>query len=97
VDGWFAFDLKVLPDKPMQLLCTYWGSDIGRRTFDVSVDGTQITTQTLNNDKPGEFFDVTYPLPAELTQGKEKVTVRFTAHPDNFAGGVFGLRMLRGE
>lgn len=97
VDGWFAYDLKVLPDTPMRLLCTYWGSDIGRRTFDVSVDGTPIATQTLNNDKPGEFFDVTYPLPAELTQGKEKVTVRFTAHPDNFAGGVFGLRMLRGE
>ncbi|MFB3789597.1 MAG: beta-L-arabinofuranosidase domain-containing protein [bacterium] len=95
--GWFSYELKVLPDTPMQLLCTYWGSDSGNRTFDVLVEGTQIATQTLNNDKPGEFFDVTYPLPAELTQGKEKVTVRFTAHPEHFAGGVFGLRMLRPE
>jgi hypothetical protein len=30
-----------------------------------------------------------------LTRGKQKVTVRFQAHPGNIAGGVFGVRMLR--
>jgi hypothetical protein len=96
-NGWFSFDLKVLPDKPVSLICTYWGGEVGARTFDVLVDGVKIATQSLQNNKPGEFFDVTYPLPAQLTQQKSKITVRFQAHPGNIAGGVFGLRAIRGS
>ncbi len=95
--GWFSYDLRVLPDQPMELLCTYWGSDSGNRTFDVLVDGTKIATQTLNLNAPDRFFDAVYPIPAELTRDKNRVTVRFQAHPGHLAGGVFGIRMLRGE
>jgi hypothetical protein len=35
--GWFSYDLKVLPDKPMVLLAKYWGAI--RRTFDILIDG----------------------------------------------------------
>ena len=45
--------------------------------------------------KPEEFYDKVYPLPAELLQGKTKVTVKLQAHPGNFAGGVFGVRVAR--
>jgi uncharacterized protein len=93
--GWFSYQLKVLPDQPMTLQCTYWGSDAGNRQFDVLVDGTQIATQQLERNKPDEFFDVQYALPADLTRGKTSVTVRFQGHPGNFAGGVFGLRMIQ--
>ena len=95
--GWFAYDLKVLPDRPVELLVNYWGSDVGSREFDVLVDGTRIATQKLNNNKPGKFYDEVYAVPPELTKGKEKATVRFQAHPGNTAGGVFDLRMLRKE
>jgi hypothetical protein len=44
----------------------------------------------LDHNRPGEFFDVEYPLPAKLIHGKAIVTVKFQAHPANFAGGVFG-------
>ena len=44
-----------------------------------------------------KFFDARYLLPAELTRGKERVTVRFQPHPGNIAGGVFGLRTTRVE
>lgn len=94
-NGWFSYDLKVQPDQPLVLLCTYWGSDSGPRTFDVLVDGQKLATQTLANNKPGEFFDVEHPLPAELLKGKEKVTVRFQAHANNTAGGVFGCAILK--
>ena len=50
--GWFGYDLKVFPDEAMTLLCTFWGSDVGR-TFDVVVDGRKMATVTLNNNKPG--------------------------------------------
>jgi hypothetical protein len=92
--GWFSYDVKVLPDKPMALMCTYWGSDVGR-TFDILIDGTKIATQVVNVPRPGDFFDVEYKIPAELTRGKNKVTVKFQSYPDGIAGGLFGLVMLK--
>ncbi len=94
-DGWFEFDMKVLGDEPMDLQCTYWGSDRSRRTFDILVDGVKITTQTLNANKPDEFYDEIYPVPEKLTKDKTNVRVRFQAHPDNTAGGLYGVRMLK--
>jgi DUF1680 family protein len=95
--GWLSFDLKVLPDRPVALVTSYWGSETGRRKFDILVDGTKIGTQSLQNDKPGEFFDVTYAIPEELTRGKNMITIRFAAQPGNVAGGFFGLRVIRNE
>jgi hypothetical protein len=94
---WFSYQVKVLPNQPQQLVCTFWGSDEGAREFDVLVDGKIVGTEKLNNNRPGEFYDVTLPLPAELTSGKSKVTVKFAAHAGNLAGGVFGVRILRGS
>ena len=93
--GWFSFDLKTLPDAPQDLVCTYWGSEEGDRTFDILVDGTKVATQTLHEDKPGQYFDVLTRIPAELVAGKSKVTVRFQAHPGAMAGGLFDCRVVR--
>ncbi|GAG16893.1 unnamed protein product, partial [marine sediment metagenome] len=93
--GWFSYTMKVLPDTPMTLLCTYWGSDAGGRTFDVLVAGSKIATQKLDRNRPGKFFDVEYEIPRELTRGQKTVTVRFEAHPGKMAGGVFDCVMLR--
>ena len=95
-DGWFSFDLKVLPDRVTTLSVTYWGKEVGDRTFDVLVDGQKIATTSLDSSHPEAFYDVTLAIPAELTGGKDKVTVRFQAHPGNTAGGVFGVRTLKG-
>jgi hypothetical protein len=93
--GWFSYDLKVIPGEAQQLAATFWGGDTGAREFDVLVDDKIIATQQLNNNKPGEFFDAVYPLPPELTTGKQTVRVKFAAHPGNLAGGLFDLRVLR--
>ena len=93
--GWFSLDLKVPADQPVSLVCSYWGSETGPRTFDILVDGNKIATQSLQNDKPGKFFDVTYTIPEEFTRGKSKIAVRFKPHAGNTAGGLYGLRMIR--
>lgn len=93
--GWFSFDMKTATDTPVELMVTYWGEDSGNRTFDILVNGQRIATQTLNRDKPGLFFEKTYPIPIELTRGKQKVSVRFQAHPGQIAGGIFGAKMLK--
>jgi hypothetical protein len=90
----FSYRMKVASVGPTVLLCTYWGSDVGR-SFDVLVDETKVATQKLQNNKPGEFFDVEYPVPAELTKGKEQVTVKFVAPAGGTVGGVFGVATLK--
>ncbi len=89
--------MKVDPATNNVLLCTWWGGETGKRTFDILVDGTKIATQKLHQDKPGEFWDAAYPIAAELTKDKSKVTVRLQAQPDNYAGGLFGCRIVRAE
>ena len=94
-DGWFSYELKVTPGKPMTLACIYWGGDGGNRVFDILVDGEKIATQKLINKKRYEFIDEEYPVPAKLTAGKQRVTVRFQAHPGAIAGGVYGVRVMK--
>jgi hypothetical protein len=93
--GWFSWDMKVLPDHPVSVMVTYWGGDADNRTFDILINGHKIATQKLNASKPGRFMDVTYDIPADLTKGKQNVTVKFQAHPGAVAGGVFGCRVLK--
>ena len=96
-NDWFSYEVKVLPGEPQQLVATFWGGEAGTREFDILVDGKVVGTEKLDNNQPGEFFDVAFPLAPELTRGKSSVTVKFAAHPGNFAGGVFGLRVVRGK
>jgi hypothetical protein len=93
--GWFSCDLAVPSEGDAELNVVYWGSEQGAREFDVQVDGKTIATTSLHMDKPEKFWEKTYPLPAELIAGKKKVTVKFQAKPGNFAGGVFGIRVVR--
>lgn len=95
-DGWFSYDVKVLPDSPQQLVCTWWGSDSGQRQFQILVDDTPFQTVTLQGEKPDQFFDTIYDLPLALTRNKKRITIRFEGLPGNIAGGVFGIRVLRG-
>jgi DUF1680 family protein len=95
--GWFSWQLKVLPDQPQELWVTYWGSDGGNRVFDVLVDDQKIATQRLENNRPDRFYDEVYRLPADLLQGKQAITVKFQAHPGAWAGGVFGVRVMKAE
>ncbi|HCF94794.1 MAG TPA: hypothetical protein DEW46_07020, partial [Verrucomicrobia bacterium] len=95
--GWFAFTMKVHPQKAHELLCTYWGDDAQNRQFDILIDGVRIATQTLEHEAPGRFFEVAYPIPESLTRGQQEVVVRLQAHPGKWAGGLFGCRMLVAE
>jgi len=92
--GWFSYRMKVPADGPAELLCAYWGSDVGPREFDILVDGRKIATQKLARNRPEQFFDVVYPVPEELTKGKQTVVVGFQGRPGNTAGGVFDCRVL---
>ena len=93
--GWFSYQLAVNPEGPQAVHVTYWGEETGTRRFDILVDGQKIGNQVLLRNEPGRFFDVEYPIPENLTRGKDKVTVRFQAESGAVAGGIFGLRILK--
>jgi DUF1680 family protein len=94
--GWFSYTLATAKTPgPLALVCKYWGSETGARTFDVQVDGTTIATENVSGKNTGAFFNVTYPIPAPLTEGKDTVTVKFQAHPGNTAGGLFHIALVK--
>jgi DUF1680 family protein len=95
--GWFSWNMKVLPDQPQALILTYWGGDSGDRIFDILVNGQLLASQTLANNTPGKFFDVTYPLPKDWLKDRKSITIRVQGHPGATAGGIFGARLLQSK
>ena len=50
--GFFRYVLKVLPHQPQELSVTYWGSERGRRSFDILIDGKKLATERLRTTGP---------------------------------------------
>jgi DUF1680 family protein len=92
---WFSFDLPVDSNRPATLVVTYSSDEWRKRTFAIQVDGRQIAEQTIAKDGEPRFFDVQYPLPADLIRDKKRVTIRFEATQGNEIAAVFGIRMIR--
>ncbi len=93
--GWFSFQMKVVPDTKNTLMLTYWGSERGRKMFDIFVDDVKIGTQELNSNDPGKFFDVHYVLVPELIKNKATITVKLVALPGKRVGALYGARVVR--
>jgi uncharacterized protein len=91
--GFFSFRLKS-SDGPLVLQASYWGEE-RNRDFYILVDGVRIASVKLSAGHPGQFFDEDYPVPPELTQGKQALVVRFEPEPGHTAGPVFGVRLFR--
>ena len=94
--GWFSCDMKT-SGQPVGLVVEYWGGFTGAKTFDILVNNVKIATENISNKKPGEFFDVTYEIPAKLLAGKKLVNVKFVPHEGNRGGPVFGIRTVKKE
>ena len=95
---WFSLDLPVEPGRPMVLAVTYNSDEPMTRSFEIQIDGKKLADQTIDRRSPEQlerFFDINYPIPADLLTGKQKVTVRFQARDGSEIATVFGLRMLR--
>lgn len=93
--GYFTFNLKTDPEKTNSLLCTYWGMDNRGRTFDILVNGVKIATEDLNKYKSSKFYDIIYPIPTEVTKGKQQVKITFTPAVHCMVGPLYGeVRMI---
>jgi len=75
------------------LLLTFIGDDRGRK-FDLLVEGNKIAEVDWQGGESGRFYDLTYPLPAEVIAGKSMITVRVEASHGRTAGRIFGCRTV---
>ena len=98
---WFSYELAVEPMKPMALVVTLNPQERAKRTFAVLVDGQSVGEGMVERYPPGSptahFYDVTYQIPAQLLNDKQKVTVRFQATGGNETATVYGVRMIRAD
>lgn len=93
--GSFSFQMDVIPDVPMDLMCTYWGNLGDIYKFVVEVDGTPVSTVIIHW-WGNQFIDKTYHIPAEVTRGKNKVKVTFRAlDAKSVAGPLFDCKILK--
>jgi DUF1680 family protein len=96
--GWFSFDMPVDNSQPIALWVTYGGEGRRKSTFDILIDGKKIGDYLALPRSPEQdthFVDADYAIPAELIEGKTKITVRFQATDGNEIRGVFGVRTVR--
>jgi len=93
--GWFSFDMKIDPCIPVALIVEYWGGFPGAKTFDILINDKLIATENISGKKEGQFINVQYDIPEEISNGKSKITVKFQAYPHNTAGPVFGVRTIK--
>ena len=96
--GFFMYQMRCLPDKPMVIAVRFRQDDAGERLFDLQVDGRTIHTFDHRHpiegvEKPLYYEEVE--IPEELTKGKTHITLKFNAHNHNMAGGIFDLRTIR--
>jgi DUF1680 family protein len=93
--GWWSYALRLPASGPAALRVTYWGGETRRHSFDVTAEGETLATQSLFDDRPGELYEVDYPLPERLTRGRERVRVGLRTGPGQSTGAVFELRIVR--
>ncbi|MFC1543723.1 beta-L-arabinofuranosidase domain-containing protein [Gemmatimonadota bacterium] len=97
---WFSFELPVDPPHPIGLVVTYSNDESRQRTFDVLVEGSRVGQHTIERRTPEElerFFNLTYSVPSDLLQGRDRFTVRFEATGGNETGAVYGIRVFRAD
>ena len=79
----------------MTLVVTYNSDNRRARSFEIHAEGQRIGDQALAQSSVSRFFEVEYPLPAEMTRGKQKVTIKFQATGGNEVAPVFAVRTIR--
>jgi hypothetical protein len=93
--GSWSYALRLPASGPLAVRVTYWGGETRRHRFEVTAEGETLAIQSLFDDRPGELYEVEYPLPERLTRGKERVRVGLRTGPGQSTGAVFEVRSVR--
>lgn len=94
--GYFGYTLKSGKLTGLYLRVRYWGNEGLSRNFHIVVEGDTIVKENITGKwNVNAFKEVDYQIPDDLVKDKSVISVLFDAMPANYAGGVFGLWLLR--
>ncbi len=95
--GFISYSMLTKGKKDLSLMVRYWGNESGSRNFYIQIDGTTIATENIVGKwNRNEFVNVEYPIPNNLTDGKDTITVKFAGvNTSNVVGGLFYVRLLQ--
>ena len=96
--GWFSLDLPTDAARPSTLRVTYGGEGRRESKVDILVDGQKVGDHfepARSPEQDERFVDADYAIPAKLTAGKKKVTVRIESQEGSEIRGIFGVRIVR--
>ena len=96
-NGWFSWDLKVVPDRALEMRVEFSGSRNGNGLV-LSVDDAKLSAEPSESptSERGPRTSV-YALSADLLKNKDKVTVKFHAPSDARLGSVASVRILKAQ
>lgn len=96
--GWFGYELNDPNGEAQVLRVDYFGADSGR-TFYIELNSLRIAEVTLSGEHGPVFHSVDYVIPSEALAASEdgKHSLKFIAAEDSIAGGIYGVRLLRGS
>lgn len=98
--GYFQYTMKTGGKTNVAVQVRFWAHEAGERSFNILVDDQIIATENVvgkfrNEQVRQEFYNVDYPVPSELVDGKESIVVKFQGVDEyQVAGGVYGLSLI---
>ncbi len=94
--GYFSYRMATGSEENLDLMVRYWGYEWGNRKFDIFIDDHKLITEdNTRRWYQTEFQNVVYEIPASMLKGKDSVCIKFQAHEDNTAGGVYYIRLIK--
>lgn len=95
-DGYFSYSLSTGDESELSLIVRYWGAEWGSRKFEIYIDDEKL----ISEDNTGRwnlsrFIDITYDIPPAMLRGKKQVRVKFQSIPQNTAGAVYHVRLVK--
>jgi uncharacterized protein len=88
-NGWFSYEMKVLPGVMNGLAVTY-NSMFTNRSMEIWIDGKLLTTETFQMEWKRAFYEKTYEIPADMIEsGQKSVEVKFA--PREGLNGIYGI------
>jgi len=93
--NWMSYELTDKQRQAKTLRLIFSTLDAGRQ-FDVFINDKLIQSITLTGDAAEEIYTKDFALPEKIVRASNgKLVIKFVAHKDSIAGGLYGLRLLK--
>lgn len=93
---YYEYDLWTAGTTTGASLVVEYNAVDGGRVADISIDGTTLLTEKIDNFF-SDFVTVEYPIDAVLLQGKPRITVRFSSVNNSYTPGTYHIYLTTGR